>query len=63
VYIGCIAPLAYMYILHMVAHPIGDGLQPPGQGLHEVYQVPHPLKSSSKHDFTKKFVFVYFKVW
>jgi hypothetical protein len=50
-----------LLILYVVAHPIGDGLQPSRHGLHEVHQAPHPLKSCSKHDFTDMFVIIYIK--
>ncbi len=46
-------------VLHVVAHPIDDGLQRPRQGLHEVYQVPHPLKSCLKFNFSEKLVIIY----
>jgi hypothetical protein len=49
-------------VLHVVAHPIGDGLQRLRQGLPKGCQVPYPLKSCLKHNFTEKFVFIYFKV-
>jgi hypothetical protein len=39
---------------------IGDGLQHPHQGLHEVLQVFPPLKSCSKSDFREKFANTYF---
>jgi hypothetical protein len=42
-------------VLSLVANPISDGLQPPHQGLHEVYQVLPPLKSCTKGDFVDKF--------
>jgi hypothetical protein len=47
--------------LHLAAHPIGDGLQPPEQGLHEVHQLPHPLKSCLNRNFTEKFVIYLFQ--
>ncbi len=42
--------LLFWLVLFVVAFPIGDGLQPPQQGLHEVHQVFPPLKSRSKRD-------------
>ncbi len=50
-----------LLIIYVVAHPIGHGLQPSRQGLHEVHQAPHPLKSCSKHDFTNLLVIIYIK--
>jgi hypothetical protein len=44
----------------VVALPIGDGLQPPQQGLHEIHQVFRPLNSCSKYDFIDKFAAIYF---
>jgi hypothetical protein len=38
----------------VVAYPIGDGLQSPQQGLHDVHEVSHPLKSFSKRDFKEQ---------
>ncbi len=49
-------------VLYVVALPIGDDLQRPRQGIHEVFQVLPPLKSCSKNDLRKvcKYLFLGF---
>jgi hypothetical protein len=42
-------------VFYVVALPIGDGLQPPHQGLHGVHHVLPPLKSCSKSDLIERF--------
>jgi hypothetical protein len=47
-------------VLSLVALPIGDGLQPPHQGLHGVHQVFHTIQSCLKSDFMDKFASICF---
>jgi hypothetical protein len=49
--IGCVLWL----VSYVVTLPVGDGLQPSHQGLHEVHHVLTPLKSGSESDFIDKF--------
>jgi hypothetical protein len=52
--------LSLWLVLYVVALPIGDGLQHPHQGPHEVLQVLPLLKSYSKSDFKEEFANTYF---
>jgi hypothetical protein len=47
----------------VVALPIGDDLQRPHQGIHEVLQVLPPLKSFSKNDFEKSLQIPIFRLY
>jgi hypothetical protein len=57
---GQLDVLSLWLVLYVVALPIGNGLQHPHQGLHEVLQVILPLESYSKSDFREKLEITYF---
>jgi hypothetical protein len=57
---GQLDVLSLWLVLYVVALPIGNGLQHPYQGLHEVLQVILPLETYSKSDFREKLEITYF---